>query len=82
MTHQIYDQGDALTPLHVKITMWHKDNARRGNPHPLALSKVKSLFQPRQRLLKQVDPDNALSMSEVRDLIAPQLDTYTRLTSA
>ncbi len=33
----------------------------------------------RQRLLKQVDPDNALSVLEVCDLIAPQLDTYTRL---
>ena len=80
MTQQIYEQGEADTLLHVKIAKWHADNARRGVTYPLALSKVKCLFQPRQRLLKQVDPDNALSVSEVRDLIAQQLDTYTRLT--
>ena len=79
MAQMIYEQGDADTPLHLKIGMWHLDCKRQRIPHPLALSKVKCLFMPRQRLLKQVDPDNVLAVSEVRDLIAPQLETYTRL---
>ena len=81
MTMQIFQQGDAHTPLqvHLKIALWHKDNKSRGVVNPLQLSKIKCLFMPRQRLLKQVDPNNTLSVSEVRDLIAPQLDTYTRL---
>ena len=79
MAEMIYEQGDVGTPLHLKIRMWHLDCKRRGIPHPFKLSKLKCMFMPRQSLLKQVDPDNALSVSEVRDLIAPQLDTYTRL---
>ncbi len=79
MAQMIFEQGDADTLLHLKISMWHTDSKRRGIAHPLPLSKVKCFFMPRQRLLKQVDPDNALSVLEVRDLIALQLDTYTRL---
>lgn len=79
MMEDIYSTGPADTPLHLKIVSWRRQQHRAGKKVDMQLSQLKTLYVPRQKLLRQIDPDNSLEVDEVRELLAPQLEVFTRL---
>ena len=72
-------------PLHLKLEERHSQMARATELCVLTedkememISKSKIIF-PRQSYLFKLDPNNRLSVQELRDLIAPDRDEYLRL---
>ena len=73
---EIYEVGDVLTPLHLKIEQWHAEMKRNSDTCLLnddaesqKLRKTRFLV-PRQSVLFKLDPVNALTVTEVRDMLA------------
>ena len=55
--------------LHLKIVAAHEDRIREGADTILHLSDLKMVLMPRQWFLRKLDPDNKLSVPELRNLL-------------
>ena len=75
--NQIMALCEDSTPLHLKIQTWHRNNKKFGViPGPPRLDCFKELLMPRQRILKEFDPDFTKSVEEVRDYRKPLAQQY------
>ena len=82
---EIYEVGEVLTPMHPKIEEWHSEMIRNNEKCRLLedeefqkLRKAKVLV-PRQSVLFKLDPVNALTVTQVRELLEHDAAEYARL---
>ena len=80
VTCEIYEMGELNTPLHLKIGLWHAELKRMGRKAPLQPSDIHRVLLPRQSFLKLLDPDNTLSVDEVRDAVIEAHRPFMKLT--
>ena len=62
----VSDSGAPKAPLHLKIVAMHEDFREQGQDLIIRISDLKLVLMPRQWLLKKLDPDNKLSVAQLR----------------
>ena len=75
----VMESGARDAPLHLKILAMHEDFRERGQDLIIQLSDLKLVLMPRQWLLKKLDPDNKLSVAELRAALEDDMIEYKAL---
>ncbi len=73
---EMMECGDAKTPLHLKLLMYHEERERQGRAMDIHLSDVKTVLMPRQHVLKALDPNGTATAEELRAKIVPLARIY------
>ena len=87
ITQEIYSLGESLTPLHLKIEMWHAAMVRQHehcvleDDAELAALQKSSVLVPRQSYLFELDPTDSKTIQDMRILVMEEALEYTRLLS-
>ena len=88
ITEEIYSGiSQELTPLHLKIEMWHSDLKERREhcileeATELAALQKSRVIVPRQSLLFELDPTNSKTIQDMRVLISEEAVKYPKLLS-
>ena len=77
----VMESGAPNAALHLKIVAMHEDRIREGEDHDtiIRLADLKTVLMPRQWLLKKLDPDNKLTVPQLRILLEDDMVEYKTL---
>ena len=79
VTQEMYETGDADTPLHLKISKWHSDFNISDCDHQFKEASIGKLLMPSQRLLWELDPEDSREIACVRNEVWAIMADYKRL---
>ena len=75
----VMESGARDAPLHLKILAMHEDFREAGQDLIIQLSDLKLVLMPRQWLLKKLDPDNKLTVTQLRAALEDDMIEYKAL---
>ena len=65
----VMESGAPNAALNLKIVAMHEDSIREGEDTIIRLVDLKMVLMPRHGLLKKLDPDNKLTVPQLRNLL-------------